>query len=103
MRDVIKKMIEKILEIHPDMSYMFLESATCKNEWHPEFKFSKIGLKEKPELELLDVNFDKNKFCGPIVNGKLNQPGKDFCRNRNDREKGFFLLITGQTALYSEI
>jgi hypothetical protein len=62
MRDAAKQMVTEVLKLHPDMAYMFEPQAASTLDWNPEFNFSSIELKEKPELEILNVKFDEAKF-----------------------------------------
>ena len=61
MSDVFHK-CGPVVEIYPDMKYMFSSHVAAKADWAPEFRFDNIGLKEKPGLELLDVDFDLSRF-----------------------------------------
>ena len=77
MRDVIDKIVAEIKTTHPDIAYMFDESARSTRDWSPEFekhydigwgtglvvpKKLYMGTKTRPEFKLLDYKYNNEKF-----------------------------------------
>ena len=80
MRDTMDKITTEIKTAHPDISYMFDEDARNTENWAPEFAKQKsnigceafgltpyisakyLGVKTRPEFQLLDYEYDNKKF-----------------------------------------
>lgn len=77
MRDVMDKIVANIKTTHPDIAYMFPESARSTRDWSPEFekhydtgpgtglvapKTRYMGTKTRPEFKLLDYKYNNEKF-----------------------------------------
>ena len=72
MRDVMDKIAAQIKTEHPDIAYMFDESARSTKDWSPEFmnyldesfaaKPQYAGTKTRPEFQLLDVRYSRCNF-----------------------------------------
>lgn len=70
MRDVIKKMVNVVIEKYPEISYMFDESVKSTYNWAPQYKNNKwLGLfKLKPKLQvspkfkLKQVKYNRKTF-----------------------------------------
>lgn len=77
MRDTMDKIVAQIKIEHPDIAYMFPESARSTKDWSPEFekhydigpgaglvvpKPRYMGTKTRPEFKLLDYKYNNEKF-----------------------------------------
>ncbi|MFQ6760371.1 MAG: FAD-dependent thymidylate synthase [Alphaproteobacteria bacterium] len=74
MRDAMDKIVAQIKTDHPDIAYMFPESARSTKDWSPEFEehfdidrgrgfvVRYIGTKTRPEFKLMDYKYNKEKF-----------------------------------------
>ena len=77
MRDVMDKITAQIKTQHPDIAYMFDESARSTGDWSPKFatmtqadpatglispKPRYMGTRIRPEFELLDYKYDDKQF-----------------------------------------
>ena len=77
MRDAMDKIVAEIKTEHPDIAYMFPESARSTRDWSPEFekhydigpgtglvvpKTRYMGTKTRPEFKLLDYKYNNEKF-----------------------------------------
>ncbi len=69
LRHIANQMKEEVLNLFPDMSYVFEEKFTREDDWAPKMNFDKIGIKTTPTCEVLNIDFDEN------IN--LNIPAKD--------------------------
>lgn len=63
MRDTMDKIAAQIKTEHPDIAYMFPESARSTKDWSPEFPNKYYGTRKRPGFRLLDYNYDDSMFC----------------------------------------
>lgn len=62
MRDVMDKITAQIKTEHPDIAYMFDESARSTKDWSPKFPDKYYGTRKRPRFQLLDYKYDDNLF-----------------------------------------
>lgn len=60
MRYVVSEMVKRVLDIHPELAFMFPDNDFCKASWSPKLPIaSKIGVSKKPSLRIISVSNDR--------------------------------------------
>jgi len=62
MRDVMDKIVANIKTTHPDIAYMFDESARSTKDWSPKFPDKYYGTRKRPEFLLLNHYYRRCEF-----------------------------------------
>lgn len=62
MRDVMDKIVANIKTTHPDIAYMFPESARSTKDWSPKFPDKYYGTRKRPGFQLLNYYYSRCEF-----------------------------------------
>ncbi len=62
MRDVMDKIAAQIKTEHPDIAYMFPESARSTRDWSPKFPDKYYGTRKRPKFQLLNYYYSRCEF-----------------------------------------
>jgi len=60
MREITSQMKNLVLAEYPYLEYVFDDKYRRVDNWIPEMKFDKIGIKKLPVLNVLNIDLDKN-------------------------------------------